>query len=94
MKEGHNQPLPISTPSPADIIRQVVPNTSPEEVQDPQPEPVVDVPDAAPNEPTPIPSHTVTRYGRISRPPASFNEFPMVIYEATQDIQSDEPNLQ
>jgi hypothetical protein len=44
--------------------------------------------------PTPIRTQTITRSGRVSRPPAALNDFPIVVYKATQHISDVKPDSQ
>jgi hypothetical protein len=41
-----------------------------------------------------VPIQRITRSGRISRLPSALMDFPMVVYEATQNIQKVEPDMQ
>jgi hypothetical protein len=89
--------MPVTLPPPANIINQ----DSPDNDIGGLAEPIEQLP-APPTKTLPLqqiqevtpPTQSITRSGRISRPPASLVDYPMVIYEASQDITQEEPNIQ
>jgi hypothetical protein len=87
----------VTLPTPADIINidspdnEIVGLTDPIE-QLPAP-PTKTLPLHQIEEVTP-PTQTTTRFGRLSRPPALLVDYPIVVYEANQDITQEEPKFQ
>jgi hypothetical protein len=95
-RESAQFPTPITLPAPADLIDHITPLVEPNAGEPALPAPVhaQPPPEIQTVAVAPIQTHTVTRSGKLSRPPATLIDFPMVVYEATQDITTAEPDAQ